>query len=176
MWTALAFAGQSFVLFYEVAMPFSMNKVIIIGRLGADPEYRTTPQGVNICRFRVATNERYRDRNGEWKDETEWHNVVAFGPLADTANRLLRKGHRVCVEGRNKTRSYDKNGVTSYITEIIARSIVYLEPRPERETVETTSSYDEFSDPTSYYINDIQSDTISDFPEGKVEEEDDLPF
>ncbi|MCX7908957.1 MAG: single-stranded DNA-binding protein [Ignavibacteria bacterium] len=156
-------------------MPFSMNKVIIIGRLGAEPEFRTSPQGVSLCRFRVATNERYRDRNGEWKEETEWHNVVAFGPLAETANRLLRKGHRVCVEGRNKTRSYEKNGVTSYITEIIARSIVYLESRGEREPVET-QGYDEFADPTSYYINDIQSEPFTSSEGQKTEEEDDLPF
>ncbi len=156
-------------------MPLSMNKVIIIGRLGSDPEIRTSPQGVNLCRFRVATNERYRDRNGEWKDETEWHNVVAFGPIADTASRLLRKGHRVCVEGRNKTRSYDKNGVTSYITEVIARSIVYLESRGDREPIETTT-YDESSDPTSFYINDIQSDNLSSFDERSLKEEDDLPF
>lgn len=158
-------------------MPFTMNKVIIIGRLGADPEFRTSPQGINVCRFRVATNESYRDRaTGEWKEETEWHNVVVFGNLAETANKLLRKGSRVAVEGRNKTRQYEKNGVTSYITEVIARSIVFLESRSEKEIVETTGYDNEFADPTSFYINDIQNDTFSQVEPEVKEEEDDLPF
>jgi single-strand DNA-binding protein len=81
----------------------------------------------------------------------------------------------VCVEGRNKTRSYEKNGVTHYITEIIARSIVYLEPRGEKEIVETAAYDNEFADPTSFYINDIQNDSISQI-EDLPSEEDDLPF
>lgn len=158
-------------------MPFSMNKVIIIGRLGADPEFRTLQQGTNVCRFRVATNESYRDRTtGEWKEETEWHNVVVFGNLAETANKLLRKGNRVCVEGRNKTRQYEKNGVTVYITEVIARSIVFLEPRSEKELVETAGYDSEFADPTSFYINDIQNETFSQVEPDAPAEEDDLPF
>jgi single-strand DNA-binding protein len=156
-------------------MPFSMNKVIIVGRLGADPELRTSPQGINICQFRVATSESYKDRTGAWQEDTEWHRVVVFGPQAETAARLLKKGHRVCVEGRNKTRSYEKNGVTHYITEIIARSIVYLEPRGEKEIVETAAYDNEFADPTSFYINDIQNDSISQI-EDLPSEEDDLPF
>ncbi|MFN3306789.1 MAG: single-stranded DNA-binding protein [Candidatus Kapaibacteriota bacterium] len=156
-------------------MPFSMNKVIIIGRLGSDPEFRTLPQGLNICRFRVATNERYKDRSGEWKEETEWHTVVAFGPLAETANKLLKKGHRVCVEGRNKTRSYEKNGATHYITEVIARSLVFLEGKGEREYADSAASYQEFADPTSFYINDAVNTSISDIEQIPAEE-DDIPF
>ncbi|MGB9771779.1 MAG: single-stranded DNA-binding protein [Candidatus Kapaibacteriota bacterium] len=158
-------------------MPFTMNKVILIGRLGADPEFRTSPQGINVCRFRVATNERYLDRSsGTWKEETDWHTVVVFGNLAETANKLLKKGHRVGIEGRNKTRQYEKNGVTHYITEVIARSIVFLETRSERDVVDASAYDNEFADPTSFYINDIQNDT---FPQEEIktsEEEDDLPF
>ncbi|ROL56842.1 single-stranded DNA-binding protein [Bacteroidetes/Chlorobi group bacterium MS-B_bin-24] len=159
-------------------MPFSMNKVIIIGNLGADPEFRTTPQGVNVCRFRVATTERYRDRSGNWQDDTEWHNVVVFGPLAETASRMLKRGSKVCVEGRNKTRHYEKNGETHYITEVIARSIVYLDPKSERQTTESASVVNDYVDTTSYYLSDIQD--VDSEPSNPIDaenlEEDDLPF
>ncbi len=155
-----------------------MNKVIIIGNLGADPEFRTSPQGVNICRFRVATTERYRDRNGNWQDDTEWHNVVVFGPAAETASRMLKKGSKVCIEGRNKTRQYEKNGETHYITEVIARSIVYLDSRGERSTSDVSSSFSDFTDTTSYYLSDVQDiePTANSSLDTDSLEEDDLPF
>ncbi|MCX7879546.1 MAG: single-stranded DNA-binding protein [Ignavibacteria bacterium] len=155
-------------------MPFSLNKVIIIGRVGTDIEPRRTPQGKTILRFNVATTERYRDKSGTWQDITEWHKVVAFDQIAETASKLLKKGSRVCVEGRNSTRQYEKNGVTHYITEIIARSIVYLDPKPESQPFETTLS-DNFSDATSYYISDIQNDSLAEsYPE--TSDDDDIPF
>ncbi len=159
-------------------MAFSMNKVIIIGNLGADPEFRTTPQGVNICRFRVATTERFRDRNGNWQDDTEWHNVVVFGPAAENASRMLKKGSKVCIEGRNKTRQYEKNGQTHYITEVIARSIVYLDSRGERSTPEVSSAFSDFADTTSYYLSDVQDIEPIANPSSDTDslEEDDLPF
>ncbi len=155
--------------FFGVIMAFSLNKVIIVGNLGSDPEFRVTPQGTQICQLRVATNENIPDKSGGWRKETEWHRVVVFGSLAEYASKVLRKGSKVCIEGRNKTRQYERDGVTHFITEVIARNIVFLDPKAEREAPQ---SFAADIDTTSYYTNDIQE-----FPDAPVDpEEDDLPF
>lgn len=156
-------------------MAFSLNKVIIIGNLGSDPDFRTTPQGLQVCQFRVATNERLPDKSGGWRDETEWHRVVVFGSTAEYASKVLRKGSKVCVEGRNKTRSYEKNGETHFITEIIARNIVFLDSKGERSTL-SPDSFESEIDTTSFYLNDIQDNTESQIPKDYPSDDDDLPF
>ncbi|MFP4416356.1 MAG: single-stranded DNA-binding protein [Fibrobacterota bacterium] len=104
-----------------------VNKVILIGNLGKDPELRRTPGGQNVTSFSLATTERYTGRDGEKKDNTEWHNVVAWGRLAELSNQYLRKGRSVYVEGRIQTRSWDdRDGNKRYRTEIVANSIQFL--------------------------------------------------
>jgi len=85
----------------------SVNKVILVGHLGKDPEVKYTPQGTPVAKFSIATNERYKDKQGEWQDRTEWHNITAWQRLAEIAGEYLKKGSQVYVEGRLRTDSWD---------------------------------------------------------------------
>lgn len=107
-----------------------LNKVMIIGRLGADPELRYTQAGQPICSLRVATDESYTDKDGNRVERTEWHSVVAFGKTADHCNQFLHKGSLVYVEGKLSTRKWqDQNGHDRYTTEIRADHVQFLEKR-----------------------------------------------
>ncbi|MGC0619878.1 single-stranded DNA-binding protein [Escherichia coli] len=101
-----------------------INKVVLIGRLGKDPEVRYIPNGGAVANLQVATSESWRDKQtGEMREQTEWHRVVLFGKLAEVAGEYLRKGAQVYIEGQLRTRSWDdNNGVTRYITEILVKT------------------------------------------------------
>lgn len=102
----------------------SVNKVILLGNLGKDPEVRTLENGAKVVKFPLATSESYKDRNGNRVDRTEWHNVVLWRGLADIAEKFLRKGNPVYIEGKIRTRSWDdKDGNKRYITEIEADNL-----------------------------------------------------
>jgi single-strand DNA-binding protein len=104
-----------------------VNKVILIGNLGKDPEVRFTPNGRALAKFSVATSERWTDQQGQKQERTEWHNVVVWGKQAETCGQYLAKGRQVFVEGSIRTRSYDdKDGNKKYITEIVARDVRFL--------------------------------------------------
>jgi single-strand DNA-binding protein len=109
-------------------MAKSVNKVILIGNLGKDPELRFTPNNVPVASFTVATNERYKDKDGNWQDRTEWHNIVAWQRTAEIANEYLKKGRQVYLEGRLQTRSWDdkQTGEKKYRTEIVVSDLVLL--------------------------------------------------
>lgn len=109
-------------------MAKALNRVTLLGNLGQDPEFKVTPQGSSVCTLNLATTESYKDKNsGEWKDATDWHRVTLWEGLADTANKYLKKGNRVYIEGKLKTRSYDdKDGVKRYITEVLGQSLIML--------------------------------------------------
>jgi single-strand DNA-binding protein len=113
-------------------MARGINKVILVGNLGADPESRTTPGGLTVTNFNVATSDRRKDKqSGDWVEETEWHRIVMFDKLAETAREYLRKGSQVYLEGRIQTRKWqDKDGNDRYTTEIIARDMQMLGGRP----------------------------------------------
>jgi len=106
----------------------SVNKVIIVGNLGRDPEIRYTPEGAAICNVSVATTSQWKDRNsGERREETEWHRVVMYNRLAEIAGEYLRKGRSVYIEGRLKTRKWtDKDNIDRYTTEIVADQMQML--------------------------------------------------
>ena len=106
-------------------MARGVNKAIIVGNLGADPETREAGNST-VCNFRVATNESYKDSTGTLVEKTEWHSVVAWGKLAEICGAYLKKGSQVYVEGSLQTRSYEKDGVTKYTTEIKAREMTIL--------------------------------------------------
>lgn len=104
-----------------------VNKVILIGNLGKDPELRYTPSGQPVATFSLATTERWTDRNGQRQDRTEWHSVVAWGKLGELVNQYLAKGRSAYIEGRITTRSWDdKDGNKRYKTEIVALQVQFL--------------------------------------------------
>lgn len=156
-------------------MSRSVNKAIIIGNLGADPEIRSISSGARVANISVATSRRWTDRSGQQQEKTEWHRVVLWEKLADIAEKYLKKGDSVYLEGEIEYRSYDdKDGITRYVTEIRARELVMLggrdsgsggggggsfqsRSREPARTAQKEPTYDDFS---------------SDFPE----DDDDLPF
>jgi single-strand DNA-binding protein len=140
-------------------MARSLNKVMLIGNLGKDPELRYTTSGTAVATFSLATNEAWRDADGNTQERTEWHNIVAWKKLAEICGEWLKKGKKVYIEGRIQTRSYeDKNtGAKKYITEIVASDMLMLDGKPAggQEAGSAPSAGEEA-------------------PQGKVEE--DLPF
>lgn len=110
----------------------SVNKVILIGNLGQDPEMRETKSGSPVCNFSVATSERYKSKDGEQVENTEWHRVVAFGKTAELCGEYLSKGKKVYLEGNIQSRQYeDKEGVSRTAFEIKANQVTFLTPKSE---------------------------------------------
>ena len=110
----------------------SVNKVILIGTLGKDPEVRYTGGGTPVCTVRMATNESYKDREDHWIEKTEWHSVVFWGRLAEICGEYIKKGSRIYVEGQLQTRSWDdRDGNTRYVTEVKARQMIMLDSRSD---------------------------------------------
>lgn len=104
----------------------SVNRVILIGNLGADPELKSIPSG-NVCNLRVACSEKWKDKSGQLQERTEWVRVTAYGSLAENCGKYLTKGRQVYVEGRLQTRSWDKNdGTKGYAAEVVASNVVFL--------------------------------------------------
>ena len=135
----------------------SLNKVILIGNLGQDPEARFTPQGTAVCNLSVATNESWKDQNGEMQDRTEWHRVVMYGRMAETATEYMKKGQMVYIEGRLNTREWeDQNQIKRRTTEIRCDNFTMLGKRSD-------SSNPPSADPDSSKKPDVGVD-------------DDLPF
>lgn len=115
----------------------AVNKAILIGNLGADPELRYTANGTAVASFNIATTERFKDRNGEQQERTEWHSIVCWGRMGELANEYLRKGRSVYIEGRIQTRNYeDKDGIKRYKTEIVAQQMQFLGGRGPEGTPE----------------------------------------
>jgi len=105
----------------------AVNKVILVGNLGKDPELRYTPSGAAVASFPLATSERFKNRNGEQQERTEWHNIVVWRNLAEICGKYLHKGKQIYIEGRIQTRSYDdRDGNRRYITEIVADQMQML--------------------------------------------------
>jgi single-strand DNA-binding protein len=116
----------------------SVNKVILIGNLGADPELKFTPSGVPVAKFPIATTERFKDSEGNWQEQTEWHNIVLWRRQAELANEYLKKGRPVYIEGKIRTRSWeDENGQKRYMTEIVCDRMQFL-GRREDDTSDDT--------------------------------------
>lgn len=114
----------------------SVNKVILIGRLGKNPEIKQLPSGDSVANFPLATSEKWRDKSGEKKESKEWHSIVVFGKLADIAGEYLKKGSHVYIEGKIKTRSWEANGEKKYKTEIAVDakgSLMFLDSKQDQE-------------------------------------------
>src|SRR6476659_9500080 len=104
----------------------SVNKVILVGNLGADPELKYTPSSRPLCNLRIATTEVYKDKSGQRQEKTEWHRVTVWGDSTQNCSKYLAKGRSVYIEGRLQTRSYDKDGQKHYATDVVADRVVFL--------------------------------------------------
>lgn len=159
----------------------SLNKVLLIGHLGADPEVRYTQSNTAVATMNLATHERFKDSNGDWQERTEWHRVIAWGRLAEVCQQYIKKGSQIYVEGSLQTRSWqDKDGQTKYTTEIKASALQMLDSKsgsgmgsggntaPQRDNY-TQSPSQQASQPKQLAETQIPSefDDITD---------DDLPF
>jgi single-strand DNA-binding protein len=158
----------------------SLNKAMIIGNLGSDPEIRTTGSGTRVANFSVATSRSWTGRDGAQQEKTEWHRIVAWDKLADIAERFLKKGDRLYVEGEIEYRSYeDKDGVTKYSTEIRAREMVMLGGSRESGG-DYTPSPERSSRPRQPQAQAAGKKDAGggyeDFEGGTFPEDDDLPF
>src|SRR5207247_733859 len=123
-----------FVLHEEQDMS-GVNKVILVGNLGANPEMRFTQGGQAVANLRIATSERWTDRNGQKQETTEWHRVVVFGKQAEIAGQYLAKGRQVCIEGRIQTRQWqDQQGQKRYTTEVVAQRVEFIGGRGQTPT------------------------------------------
>ena len=109
-------------------MAKSVNKIILVGNAGKDPEVKYTPSGVPVAKFSLATNERFKDKAGEWQERTEWHNITAWQRLAEIVGEYVKKGSKVYIEGKLQTSSWEdqQSGAKKYRTEIVARDLVLL--------------------------------------------------
>ncbi|MEJ2090494.1 MAG: single-stranded DNA-binding protein [Gammaproteobacteria bacterium] len=152
-------------------MARGINKVILIGNLGRDPETRYTQGGTPVTNFSVATSENWRDRNtGEQQERTEWHNVVCFARLAEIAGEYLKKGSKVYIEGRLQTSDWERDGQKHYRTEVIAREMQMLDSRGGGAPTGFESSYNDRSAGGAAPRND-NAPTLSD-----DDFDDDIPF
>lgn len=152
----------------------SINKVMLIGRLGQDPELKYTPSGAAVCNFSLATTESWADKNGQKQERTEWHRVVVWGKLAELCNQYLAKGRQAFVEGSLQTRSWDgKDGTKRYTTEINAKSVQFLggASAGEGRTTSSDRSMDQSRPEGDFNMNqDYDISTDANFTS------DDIPF
>ena len=149
-----------------------LNKVTLIGNLGRDPEVRHFEGGSMVAKFSVATNENYKDRNGEWQTRTEWHDIVCWSGLAERAERILKKGFLVYIEGKLTTRKWqDKDGNDRYTTEIVANTFKSLEKRESSSQGIADTGFPSIEDRFVTAKPDPVSDQVTSAPV-----EDDLPF
>lgn len=152
-----------------------VNKVILIGNLGKDPEIRHTASQTAVANFSLATTERRKSASGDWEDQTEWHRIVGFGKLADFCSNWLKKGQQVYVEGRIRTNKWqDKQGQDRYTTEIIAQSIQFVGRKSDNQV---TSSEASASGPKAAAAFDsLKSADDINVPDDIPFEDDDIPF
>lgn len=147
-------------------MAKSLNKVMLIGNLGKDPELRYTSSGVAVATFSLATSESWKDQDGNAQEKTEWHNIVAWRKLAEICGEWLKKGKKVYIEGRIQTRNYDdKNtGQKRYITEIVADNLIMLDGGGGARNAASENSAG------------VSQQAGSDAPSAAASQEEDLPF
>ncbi len=156
-----------------------LNKAMIIGNLGQDPELRYTPSGVAVANFSVATSEKWKDKDGNDQEKTEWHRVVIWRKLAEICGEYLKKGSKVYLEGKLQTRSWeDDNGVKRYATEIVVNQMQMLDrkasgatpPAPDDSQAPPSTTTGQSSSPEQEQPKDAAQTPV------KEEEENDLPF
>ena len=152
-------------------MAGGVNKAILIGNLGADPEVRFTPGGQAVANFRIATSESWNDKNGQKQERTEWHRIVVWGKLAELCGEYLKKGRQCFVEGRLQTREWtDKEGKKNYTTEVVAKEVTFLGGRDGAGAGPRGGPRDDFGSPPPADMHE------SGGPSGPPASDDDIPF
>ncbi len=150
-----------------------VNKVILVGNVGKDPEIQYVKEDVPVARFTLATSETYKNRDGEKVTTTEWHNIVIWRGLAKVVEQYVKKGSQLYLEGKITTRSYEKDGVTKYFTEVVANNMQMLGGKPESQGGQnTTTSNNTTPEKANVPVNNETANDSS-FEDS---ESDDLPF
>lgn len=157
-------------------MSRTLNKVMLIGNVGRNPDLKYTPSGIPVTSFRLATSETWKDREGNVQEHTDWHTIVAWRGLAEVIHRLVKKGSRVYIEGRIQTRSFDdKTGNRRHVVEVLADNMLLLEARKLKDD----DSYDDdrslLADQTDFDL-DLNLDYESDIPMGSSSHSNEFPF
>ena len=154
----------------EETMARSLNKVMLIGNLGADPEIKYTPNGTAVANLRIATSDNRKNKDGEWEERTEWHRVVMYGRQAELSKDYLKKGSKVYIEGRLETRSWeDQSGQKHYATEVVGYNLVFLDAKGQGQSAGPNDSAPAKQPSAGRGSSQVPS---QEFPQ----EEDDLPF
>jgi single-strand DNA-binding protein len=159
----------------------SVNKVILVGNLGRDPEVRYMPNGEAVANFSIATTDNWKDKSGQKQEKTEWHNIVMYRRLAEIAGEYLKKGRPVYIEGRLQTRKWEKDGVTRYTTEIVADQMQMLGGRDSGSAASTASddADDDYNQAPAPQANNQAASKPSPAPTGGSNFDnfdDDIPF
>lgn len=154
----------------------TLNKVMLIGNVGKEPELKFTPSGIPVVSFRLATTEVWKDKDGKMQEHTDWHTIIAWRGLAEVINKIVNKGSRIYVEGRIQTRTFgDKNGTKRYVVEILADNMLMLDQKKLKDEADDNIIYnspdegeefdiDEFSD-SPLFVEGL-SDNLSSIDEG----------
>ena len=155
-------------------MAGSVNKVIILGNLGADPELKALPSGQSVCEMRIATSSEYKDKNDQNQQKTEWHRIVIWGKQGENCAKYLKKGQQAYIEGRLQTRSWEnKEGVKQYTTEIVADQVVFLSSRGGGEEAHMGAPV---SSTHSSGKGRTGTNASDDFAQDSFPSDDDIPF
>jgi single-strand DNA-binding protein len=157
-------------------MAKSVNKVILLGNVGKEPEFKMLPSGQGVANFSIATAERYKDKGGEWQERTEWHNLVAYAKLAEIVRDYVKKGSKLYIEGRITTRSWDdkESGKKVYRTEIVIGDLSLLSGRGEGEGGGNYSRSNSSSSSTASFDN--RQSGPDDYAHSAEITDDDIPF
>jgi len=145
-----------------------VNKVILVGNVGKDPEVQYIKEDVPVAKFTLATSETYKDKNGERQTNTEWHNIVVWRGLAKVVESYVKKGEQLYIEGKITNRQYEKDGITKYFTEIVASNLQML---GKRENSGTSQPQQQSTNTTSPTVNEPKAEDLTEDIGG-----DDLPF
>lgn len=139
-------------------MTRSLNKVMLIGNVGKDPELKFTPSGIPVTSFRLATTESWREKDGSLQEHTDWHTIVAWRGLAEIITKLVKRGSKIYVEGRLQSRSFeDKNGNKKYVVEVLADNMLILETKKSKDSEQGNNSFDnEDLDDNTHFDSDFE--------------------
>lgn len=155
-------------------MARTLNKVMLIGNVGKDPELKHTPSGIPVTSFRLATSEVWKDRDGSYKEHTDWHTIVAWRGLAEVIQKLVKKGSRIYVEGRIQSRSFDdKNKNKRRVVEILADNMLLLDGKKDKSN---NDNYNDDYDTDNYDEFEGYEEDSKEYPENRSNTSNDIPF